>query len=125
MQEALVGAEKKFDAKDGRLPIHIIPIPERTISVAGVHAEHEDDHAPSDVVDEQQSRRAAHSPQNRGRSGKANLPAWTCMRPSSGQRCRGGNTFPGLTSPSASKAHFSPCCWFRSISLNTSAMRTP
>src|SRR5260221_14395740 len=90
LQEALVGAEKKFDAKAGRLPIHIIPIPERTISVAGVHAEHEDDHAPSDVVDEQQSRRAAHSPQNRGRSGKAHLPAWTWMRASTAERCRVG-----------------------------------
>jgi hypothetical protein len=31
-----------------------------------------------------------------------------------------GNTFPGLSRPWASKAHFSRCCWFRSISENIS-----
>ena len=54
--------------------------------------------------------RHCRSPQKRGRSGKASLPAWTCMRPSSAQRHNCGNTLPGLSSPSESKAHFSRCC---------------
>src|SRR5882672_6981670 len=40
-------------------------------------------------------------PKNRGSSGKASLPPWTCTRPSSAQRCRVGNTFPGLSNPCA------------------------
>ena len=50
------------------------------------------------------------SPQKRGRSGNATLPAWTCMRPSSAQRQSCGNTLPGLSRLSESKAHFSRIC---------------
>src|SRR4051794_29506176 len=48
--------------------------------------------------------------QKRGISGKATLPACTCSRPSSAQRCSVGNTLPGLSRPCASKAHLSRCC---------------
>jgi len=34
-----------------------------------------------------------------------------------------GNTLPGLSRPCASNAHFSRCCWLRSISLNISGIR--
>ena len=46
--------------------------------------------------------------QNLGISGNATRPACTCMRPSSAQRCRVGNTLPGLSRPLASKAHLTP-----------------
>ena len=51
-------------------------------------------------------------------SGNGTLPACTCRRPSSAQRCSCGKTLPGLSSPLASKAHFTRCCWLRSISEN-------
>ena len=54
--------------------------------------------------------RHCRSPQKRGRSGNATLPACTCMRPSSAQRQSCGNTLPGLSRLSESKAHFSRCC---------------
>ena len=54
-------------------------------------------------------KRKAHGRQNLGMSGKGSLPPETCMRPSSAQRCSTGNTFPGLSSASGSKAHFSRC----------------
>ena len=37
--------------------------------------------------------------QNLGMSGNGNCPAFTCMRPSSAQRCSVGNTLPGLSRP--------------------------
>ena len=49
------------------------------------------------------------SAQNLGMSGNGSLPPWTCMRPSSAQRCSVGNTLPGLSRPPASNAHFSRC----------------
>src|SRR6185312_9302640 len=58
LQETLVDAEKQRRAEPGRASVDIVPIAERAIGVAGVHAEHEDDHRPADVVDEQQPRRA-------------------------------------------------------------------
>ena len=35
-----------------------------------------------------------------------------------------GNTLPGLSRPLASKAHFSRCCWLRSISENIAGIRS-
>ena len=46
--------------------------------------------------------------QKRGRSGNGTLPARTCMRPSSAQRCSCGNTLPGLSSPLAVEGAFHP-----------------
>jgi hypothetical protein len=53
LQEALVGSEENRRAEAGPLPVHVVPIAERAVGVASVHTEHQQDHRPSDVVDEQ------------------------------------------------------------------------
>src|SRR5690606_20176589 len=62
--------------------------------------------------------------QNLGMSGKAIWPRWTCMRPSSAQRCSCGNTLPGLSRWLGSKAHLTRICWLRSSSENISGIRS-
>ena len=52
--------------------------------------------------------------------GSAPGPRWTCMRPSSAQRCSFGNTLPGLRSLAGSKAHFTAAAG-RGPSRRTSA----
>src|SRR6202034_951271 len=62
--------------------------------------------------------------QNRGRSGNATRPEWTCICPSSAQRCSVGNTFPGLSRPLSSNAHLRRCCWSRSACENITGIRS-
>src|SRR3546814_12685945 len=47
--------------------------------------------------------------QNRGRSGNGSEPRLPCIRPSSAQRCRVGNTLPWFSSPFGSPAPFTLC----------------
>jgi len=55
LQKALVDPEEKRGAETRLLPIDVIPVSERTVGVTRVHAEHQNDHRPPDVIDEQQT----------------------------------------------------------------------
>ena len=57
--------------------------------------------------------------QNRGKFGKARLAAVDMDPPELGAAAQQRETpCPGLSSPPRSKAHFSRCCWSRSVSVN-------
>ncbi len=86
LQDTLVHAEKDLGAKAATqtIPgaIDVIPIPERAVGVRRVHAEHQDDHRPPDVVDEQQPRRTA----RRGRGSCGRLQSGRQSSHTAGQR---------------------------------------